>query len=259
LKGDSAPPENPPGMLREILAGLKTLTLGHGKTATGERRRLVRLKCRYPVTCELEKSAFRAVVVDMGVQGLRLEIPERLKRGQVVHVTYPSTQAHFAVDSVRCVVNWTRRNPQGQLEAGLRYDDLESNLEKSWVKVILRELGFDAASIFQRRKARRVVAMLQVQLRRPGRTGLTARVLNLGVGGALLQTLDPFDRGQVLTMDLGPVKGLSVLSVSAEVLTCRYEPRSQSWFCGVRFSGLSDRQLDLLSRYLVHLLKDSVD
>jgi c-di-GMP-binding flagellar brake protein YcgR len=246
-------------MLKEILAGLKTLTLGRGVTATGERRRLVRLKCRYPVTCELERSAFRAVVVDMGVQGLRLEIPERLKRGQVVHVTYTGAQGHFAVDSVRCQVNWTRRNLHGHLEAGLSYEDLESNLERSWVKVILRELGFDAVSIFQRRKARRVVAMLNVLLRRPGRGGLNARVLNLGVGGALLQTLDPFERGQVLTMDLGPVKGLSVLSVSAEVLTCRYEPRSQSWFCGVRFQGLADRQLDLLSRYLVHLLKDTVD
>ncbi len=244
-------------MLKEILAGLKTLTLGSGRTATGERRRLVRLKCRYAVTCEVEKAAFRAVVVDMGVQGLRLETPERLKRGQVAHVTYSTPHAAFAVDSVRCVVSWVRRNGQGQLEAGLRYEDQEENLEKSWVKVILREMGFDAASIFQRRKARRVVAMLTVQLRRPGGAVMNARVLNLGVGGALLQIADPLDRGQTLLMDLGPVKGLPVLPVSAEVLTCRYEPRSESWFCGVRFRNLSDRQLDLLSRYLIHLLKDS--
>ena len=244
-------------MLKDILAGLKTLTLGRDRTATGERRRLVRLKCRYRVTCEMDRSAFRAVVVDMSVQGLRLEIPERLKRGQVVHVTYAGDPA-FIMGPVRCVVNWTRRSPQGHLEAGLRYEDLESNLARSWVKLILRELGFDAVNIFQRRKARRVVAMLNVQLRLSGRTELNARVLNLGVGGALLQTLDPLERGQVLTMDLGPVKGLPLLSVSAEVLTCRYEPRNQFWFCGVRFRGLADRQLDLLSRYLIHLLKDTV-
>lgn len=239
-------------MLKEILDGLKTLVGGRGGD-TDEKRRLIRLKCRYPVTCSLEKRAFLATVVDMGLQGMRLEFPERVKAGQEIHVTYNSDAPTFTVDTVRCRAAWCRKGRAGKIEVGVRYEETPANLEHSWVKVILRELGFDEKSIFQRRRQRRAVAMLPAHVDR-GTGRVAARVLNLGVGGALLQAEDFLDKGQRLTLEIGPALGLPILVARAEVVNCRYEPQSRSWFAGLRFRDLGGRQLDLLSRYLVNLL-----
>lgn len=245
-------------MLNEILAGLKTLVQGPASGGTGEKRRLIRMKCRYKVTCSIEREAFMATVVDMGLQGLRLETPHRLKVGQAAYVTYNSDSPAFSVDTVKCQVAWARKTRSGKLEAGLRYDDTKANLERSWVRVILREMGFDEKSIFQRRRERRAVAMLPAQVGAPGlRAPLAARVLNLGVGGALLATEDRLEKGQEVALDIGPGLGLPVLAVAGEVVTWRYEPASQNWFSGVRFRNLSGKHLDLLSRYLVKLLKEA--
>ncbi len=247
-------------MLREILACLKSLTGGGSSPSTGERRGVIRVQCRYPVTCFVERAAFHATVVDMGVRGMRLQLAQRLRPKQIVQVQYSGAQSRrYSVDTVRCEVSWVRRTARGKLEVGLRYDDLEPNLERSWVKAILRELGFRAGSIFQRRKARRVVAMLHVKLNMAGHPPMTGRVLDLGVGGALLQVNEHLNQGQTLVMDLGPALGLRALPVSTEVVSCRYEPQSQTWFCGTRFLGLSDKKLGLISRYVEKLLKDTAD
>ena len=244
-------------MLKQILDGLKSLVKSSDCGCTGERRRVVRLKCRYEVTCLREHVAFRAVLVDMGVRGLRLETHERLKPGQAIHVSFNAPHNSVSVESVKCKVCWARRNKQAKLEAGLCYDEPQENLERSWVKVILREVGFDAASIVQRRKARRVVAMLRGEALPEGHRPMACRVLNLGAGGALLQLPEALEKGQALAMLIGPGLGEPPLKVAGEVVSCRYESQSSAWFCGTRFADLSDRQLDQLSRYIVLLLKDA--
>lgn len=247
-------------MLNEIVQGLRSLVQGKPETGgTGEKRQLIRLKCRYKVTLSVEKQAFAGNVTDMGLKGMRAEVPERLKVGTLVHVTYNAESTAFQVDTIKTVVAWCRKSKTGKIEVGLQYQDSRTNLERSWVKVILRELGFDERSIFQRRKARRAVAMLPAQVGRVGPRQLPARVLNLGVGGTLLQSDDRFDKGQEMTLDIGPALGLPVLIVAGEVVTCRYEPQSQSWLEGVRFRSMDQKQLDLLTRYIVNLLKGSLD
>lgn len=247
-------------MLNEIVQGLRSLVQGRPEGAgTGEKRELIRLKCRYKVTLSIEKQAFGGHVTDMGLKGMRAEVPERLKVGTPVHVTYSAETTGFQVDTVKTVVAWCRKSKTGKIEVGLRYDETRTNLERSWVKLILRELGFDEKSIFQRRKARRAVAMLPAQVARMGQRTQGARVLNLGVGGALLQSDERFDKGQDMVLDVGPALGLPVLSVPGEVVTCRYEPQSQSWLEGVRFRSMDQKQLDLLTRYIVNLLKGSSD
>lgn len=247
-------------MLNEIVQGLRSLVQGRAESVgTGEKRQLIRLKCRYKVTLSIEKQAFSGHVVDMGLQGMRAEVPERLKVGTPVHVTYNAESTSFQVDTVKSVVAWCRKSKTGKIEVGLRYQDTRTNLERSWVKVILRELGFDEKSIFQRRKARRAVAMLPAQAGSMGQRPLPARALNLGVGGALLQSDERFDKGMEMTLDIGPALGLPVLTVAGEVMTCRYEPQSQSWLEGVRFRSMDQKQLDLLTRYIVNLLKGAGD
>lgn len=242
-------------MLDDILGGLRSLVQGRGGGTPDEKRRLIRLKCRYKVTLTTEKRGFTGTVTDMGVQGMRLQVTEKVKPGSHLHVTFPAHSDSFKVDTVRCLVAWCRKSRSGALEAGVRYDDEKNNLEKSWVKFILRELGFDEKSIFQRRKTLRAVAMLPATVSRVGQSPLSGRILNLGVGGALLQSDDRLQSGQDLTLDIGPAEGLPLLSVPGHIVSDRYETESRTWFHGVRFRSMDDSRLQQLTRYIVSLLK----
>jgi hypothetical protein len=188
---------------RKILAqGLQELTLH-------QKRRLTRIVCRYPVTCHWEQHAVNASVVDMGLGGLRLSLSEPPPAGasMLVQLDPPLVGAF----PVRGRVQWS----EGQ-EAGMAYLDQPGNLERSWVQRVLKLIGFDEQAIFERRLHVRVASSLPARL-----DTAEARLLNLGVRGALVQSAQAREVGQGLEATIGPLGPLPPLTLSAEVVRCR--------------------------------------
>ncbi len=187
---------------KSLAQGLQELTLH-------QKRRLTRIVCRYPVTCHWEQHAVNASVVDMGLGGLRLSLSEPAAAGvsMLVQLDPPLVGAF----PVRGRVQWS----EGQ-EAGLVYLDQPGNLERSWVQRVLKLIGFDEQAIFERRLHVRVASSL------PARLGADeARLLNLGVRGALVQSAEARAVGQSLQATIGPLGPLPPLTLAAEVVRCR--------------------------------------
>lgn len=257
-------------MLKDIISGFVSL-FQPDKANHEDRRRVIRLRCRYSVYCIDLKEITTATVIDMGLQGLRLETNKQLKPGIRVSLVYRGAAGQrpvvslakieqdrqAAIDSgVRCKVTWSHYDKFSKvMQSGVTYADTPERMSNSWVKKILREIGFDEASIFQRRKIVRVVSSIGCRVRM-GSGGMPGRVVNMGAGGALLQAEEAITEGSTVFLNIGPYKKLEPLEVSGCVVTARFDAATSSWLHGCRFVGMNSAQTELLGRYVVTLLKE---
>ncbi|MEW6277755.1 MAG: PilZ domain-containing protein, partial [Candidatus Eremiobacterota bacterium] len=206
-------------MIQRFLDGLRQIVLGPRQHGAEETRTRTRVLCRYPVLYTTEDGdTQRAYVVDIGVNGMRLEGVKKLKKSSRIQVAsaYPGLEQN----KLRCEVVWCRERMAGDYNAGIRYDEKDDNLRGSWVKVILQELGLGDETAFQRRKHVRIATSLRAEIRdlRSGHYLTDGRVLNLSIGGCLVQSDNPVtDNLQVLCL-IGPYANYPVLSISAKCL-----------------------------------------
>ncbi|MCA9793674.1 MAG: PilZ domain-containing protein [Candidatus Eremiobacteraeota bacterium] len=257
-------------MLKDILSGFVALFQSESYDGV-DRRKVIRLRCRYSVYVLYKKQILTATAVDMGLQGIRLDVREKLKKGtpavllyrgavgQKPVLTLPDIQRDLEAASqegVHCEVTWCHQDRYSKkIQAGVRYVDTPQRMSRSWVKKILREIGFDESTIFQRRKIVRVMASIPYETRTPDGP-VKGLVLNLGAGGALLQSDSPLPT--ILKLHIGPYKNMEYLNISGKVVTCRHEPTSNSFLQGIRFQGTTPAEVELLGKYIMSLLKDNM-
>ncbi|MBI3926151.1 MAG: PilZ domain-containing protein [Armatimonadetes bacterium] len=244
-------------MFEGFLQGLRSLVFGPSSLGK-ERREVVRLRCYYRVTCcDDHARAYGARVTEMSLLGLRLEGSQRFSRRDRIYVNLPSSPSKD--EGIRCTVVWSTRRPTGAYSTGAMYDDSPENLSRSWVKVVLRELGFEEDNIYQKREYVRFASSLQAQVI-DGRGGLAApvTVLNLGVGGALLRCPGPLAEDHTVELRLAPYHGLPAADFPGTVLRSQPDPEMEGERQhNFRFASLGDRSVRLLGRYLIQLLKES--
>ncbi len=258
------------GMLQDIISGF--VSLFQENAPDEDRRKVIRLRCRYSVYMIYKKQVLTCTAVDMGLQGIRLDMREKVKPGTRVALLYRGAVGQKPVlkladvtrdledsiqNGVRCAVLWCQQNRYSKkIQAGLRYADSPERMSKSWVKKILREIGFDEETIFQRRKIIRVAASLPYEAR-SGETRLKGVVINLGAGGALIQSEQVLP--DILELAIGPYKNNDTLCIRGRVVTRRHEPHSNIWLNGIRFGSPSQEEVELLGKYVVGLLKDNIN
>ncbi|MBI3925404.1 MAG: PilZ domain-containing protein [Armatimonadetes bacterium] len=261
-------------MLKDIISGFVSL---FKQDSVEERRKVIRLRCRYTVFCILGSDIWQATVVDMGLQGLRLQMERKLSKGTMVSLVYRNAaggtpvvkKADLIADpdlaaqrGVRCQVNWVNQDRYSKtVEVGVTYADAPDRMSRSWVKKILREIGFDESTIFQRRKIIRVVSSIPCQIRvqeGASQGTIAGRALNMGAGGTLVQTDDSIKNKTGVLLLLGPYEKFPELKAAGTVVTTRFDAPTRSWLHGVRFENLSSSQVDLLGKYVVSLLKASM-
>lgn len=259
-------------MLRDIIDGFVSLFQPDGPQE--DRRKVIRLRCRFDIFLLTDKEVTAATVVDMGLQGLRVECREYFKTGTQVSLIYRGaigeqpavSRVHLERDiegafsqGVLCEVSWSQKDKFTKVSTiGVTYNDSPKRMGKSWVKKILREIGFDEDTIFQRRKIVRVISSIPCKLTADKSTW-RGRVINMGAGGALFQGDYKIQVGQVVKVSIGPYKKkLKNLEVRGQIVTQRYEQSTNGWLHGVRFMGMSKAQVALLGKYVVGLLKEQV-
>ena len=104
-----------------------------------ERRGTLRISCNVGVVCQNHAGAFQGRLKDVSRTGLRLELPERLSRGDSLHIARPGVQ----LEAVRAVVRWCRRHSRRDIFlVGLEVDMPLSDLSSSWIHPILSTFDF---------------------------------------------------------------------------------------------------------------------
>jgi hypothetical protein len=151
---------------------------------TQERRVTTRVDCCYPVDCELAGQRFAGTVTNMGLGGMRLLSERELEREGSLMIF--SHEPGWGPVAARVV--WSReRNGSDDFETGLIYRDGLQELDSSWVKAALQHLGFESASLYERRRTLRAATSLQAQLAVAGKP-YPCIMRDLGLGGALVET-----------------------------------------------------------------------
>lgn len=244
------------GVLRRLLDGIISFFQPKGSALPDERRRLIRIRCRYEVRVDWEAQSQQARVVDIGLNGMKLVCPTKIPLKSALQVHQPHTDGGLNDDHVECVVQWSRKARQGGFEIGVQYSDTKGNMRRSWVKFLLKELGFDERSIFTRRKAIRAQSQFIVQLFGDDGRILDGLCVDLGVGGALFEGKTSYSAQSAVRMRIGPYRKLKVLELPGQIITTRKLGDDKGYQSSIRFGEMSSSQVRLLGSYVLQLLKE---
>jgi c-di-GMP-binding flagellar brake protein YcgR len=241
---------------KQLLEGALAFFQVRATSKAEERRRLIRLRCDYKVQCVVDQEQFEANILDMGLNGMRLRMNHKLKPGSNVFVYHPTRSDRVENEYVLCMVCWSRkRRDSEELETGLQYADTPGNMRRSWVKFLLKELGFDERAIYTRRKSIRAEASMNGLLTGDDGRELEGTVLNLGAGGALFESEDIFPPSSKIKLRVGPMGSLRVLWLPGIVLHSKRSHEEEPYLTSVRFEDLKAGQVRQLGQYVLHLLK----
>ena len=242
---------------KQLLEGALAFFQVRATSKSEERRRLIRLRCDYKVQCVVEQQQFEAHILDMGLNGMRLRMAHRLKPGSNVFVYHPSRSERVENEYVLCLVRWSRkRRDSEELETGLQYADTPGNMRRSWVKFLLKELGFDERAIYTRRKSIRAASSMPGLLTTvDGGREVEGTVLNLGAGGALLESASTFAPASKVKLRVGPLGPLRMLWLPGIVVHSKQPQSEGPHLTSIRFEDLKAGQVRQLGQYVLNLLK----
>lgn len=253
-------------MFQGLLAGFKSLFSGSpppgeskGLDQMGfrERRKLVRLRCSYEVRVVHKGKKFKATIVDVGVQGLKLRTGQRLAVGDKVELAPPGPIQGTVGNPVEGKVVWTKAPGKGYSQyAGVLFVTKKEEMGQSWIKLFLRELGFTPKSIFTHRRFVRADCFLDARYKPPEASReIIGRVYNLGVGGMLLESPYDLPMKEPVVMEFLPPEGLKPMRLTGYPIKAKREG-TMRLIC-LEFRNLNDDELEQLGRYLKQLLKAS--
>ena len=221
----------------------------------GERRKLTRMRCHYKCQAELEGKKLEATISDLGVGGLRLKVFQALKKGQKLLVYSPFNEVSEGSNPVEVQVLWTHQPERNfATYAGLKYSSDPKVMSKTWVKSVMKQLGFTPESILSKRRWARAHCFLEGSIRRTDKSRQGIRIQNLGVGGVLFEYADLLAFGEQ-TVRLGPHEKLPPLDITGNLVKAR--PQGKHYLYGLEFGELKPAQLRLLAIYLKALLTHS--
>lgn len=250
-------------MFSGLLSGFKNFfssnVVGASAESAGfrERRKLVRLRCAYEVKANIGEKKFKATIVDIGVEGLKLRTGQHLKVGEKVVLAPPGQGLSVQALPVEGKVVWIKTTEKSYARhAGVVFTTRKEDRAKTWVSLFLKELGFNPRMIYTKRRFIRADCFLDAryQAKQVGRE-VTGRVYNLGVGGMLMETNYDLSSDEPTEMEFIPPENLPVLRVLAYPIQVKKEGAVR--LVGLEFRDLTARQLDVLGQYLKLLLKKS--
>jgi c-di-GMP-binding flagellar brake protein YcgR len=239
-------------MLGKIFDGIRSIIGGNQNLNPDlkEQRKLVRLRCHYDVKFEMGEKKYGAVILDMGMKGLKIRCSEKLKVGDVLRISTPTPITDAPSEPVDCTVVWMRRPENNFLTfAGLRYSSSADVMKRSWIKYFLKVLGFKTEIFFSKRQRVRidcyVDGKVQSDVSKPFRP---MKVCNLSVGGALIEFYDEIALGTDLTLEIGPGKDLQPFTAKARAI--KVAKVGNLFQYGVEFTNVSAHEMRNLTAFL---------
>jgi len=240
---------------RQLLRGALAFFQVRSQGKAEERRRLIRLRCDYKVKCVVDQEQFSAQIRDMGLNGMRLRMTEKLKAGTNIFVYHPSNTQRVENEYVLCLVRWSRKRRDAEdFDVGLQYADTPGNMRRSWVKFLLKELGFDERAIYTRRKSIRADSSIAGVLSLDG-SEFRGTILNLGAGGALFESDTTFATNSKVQLRVGPLGNLRTIWLPGVMLHSKESEESGLQLASIRFLDLKPGQVRSLGQFVLQLLR----
>lgn len=241
-------------MIRRLWQGLKSLRRPGGASdwEFDERRELVRLRCHVEVSYTVGSKRYFGQIVDMSLGGMMLRCLQPPSPGVFTEVTCDTPFEGATESTVRCRVQWSKRRRRDHMHfVGLSYCSNEEILRASWVKVILRQLGFRPERLFQKRKYVRVTCFIPVSVSAQSENRTEGSLYNLSANGALLETSSALEPGETVQLTVGPVESLPAFEIQGKIVASNEVNRLI--FLGVEFekSPKIDSGVDAYLRFLI--------
>lgn len=194
-----------------------------------------------------------AEIRDVSVSGVQVVCRGRVPRGAEVEIRGLKLYHQAEFHTVRCVVRWSRKDPQGCV-VGLEFLDSFEEVAQSWLAWELKANNIKVILARQRRRAVRVECLLPARLITP-RKQLQARVLNLSPYGALVQSQGRLlETSEKVAVCFGPIGHLNKLMLKGWVANVHV---SGAPTYGVEFVELEGQELAELKRYLDFFREDA--
>ncbi len=244
-------------MLRNVFQSIESMDAQEISQSLAEKRRSLRIKSYAQAQVVIEGEAYRAVIIELSLEGLRIKSMEApLVEGAVIEVVYHPDPSNPTWGSVKAQVAWVKRSGR-ELIAGMRYSDSSENLKRSWVKYLLQEIGFDENRTFQRRQHIRVDASIPARLLADDQSlGAEGRLVNIGIGGTLLESRQQLTRGSLFTVEMSLWRILPTLRLPVAVLDSRAEGEDQ-FLTSLKFGAIEPDRVKLLGNYIINMINQS--
>ena len=244
-------------MLRNAIQAIETHEGYEGIPTPAERRRILRVRSYFPALIEAEGANGKATVTDLGIEGLRLRnAPNTFETGQVVLIHCSTSIPGHDFGPVRCQVLWSR-NEGREIQLGCRYADTKENMLRSWVRYVLQELGFDESCTYQKRRLTGQHA-IPARVHQEGQAVMPdAKVISLGISGALLESRHELPRSSLVDLELSLWRILPTLAVPAQVLETREDPATRTFLHSMQFGTLQVPQIRLLGNYVINQINQT--
>ncbi|MHB2016390.1 MAG: PilZ domain-containing protein [Candidatus Xenobia bacterium] len=241
--------------VRHLMRQLEALFTKPIKALPPQKRNLMRLPCNCPVTCHIGNKDLAGTVLDMSMSGMRIEVRTYVKPGTLLTVKYVNTQGRrFDVETLHTRVVWcSRRRFERTLQIGVNYTDTEDVLQRSFVKPMLRDIGFDAEKVRERRKSIRLPSAIRCEVVRQGMP-IEGVAVNLSHGGMLVELEAPVGCGPVVGR-LGPYGAIPCLEARSRALKCVRRADTGRWYLNLCFDPLDGVAKALLERYLCEVMR----
>lgn len=243
-------------MFQSLVQGFKTLVQRPADNWDySERRKLIRLRCEYRCLIEIQGKNHEAVILDMGLGGLRLRSYQPCKVGDTLQILSPFNEIGDSNEPVLCQVQWVQQsNKSFHNYLGVKYISDNKAMARTWVRGVLKQLGFRPEFITSKRRWVRADHILEGTLKRPDNNRHEILVHNLGIGGALFEYRNALPLGDS-EIRVGPYEGLPAMDLQGVLVKAR--PQGRHYLYGLQFENLNASQLRMLGVYLKHLLTNS--
>lgn len=188
---------------------------------------------------------------NISIKGMQMMCLNKVRKGEKVQLKGVKQYNQAECHELNCQVQWVRKETQGWL-AGVSFLDSAQHMSKSWLYWELRDQGLKIVGADQKRKTHRVKCLIPARLN--SRTqNLNARVVNLGPGGAMVQTNgDPLESGEVVTLRFGPLEDLPKIAVKASVASLHVKGAP---VYGLQFISFEAGDPIALKRYLDYFFR----
>ena len=223
-------------MFGDLLRGFRNLVQPEPLWQGEERRQLVRLQCHYRCLYSQGGKRLPGLVVDLGPQGVGLRPSLPLKVGEKVLIYCPFLELEGSFLPFLGEVRWAEPHPGG---VGIQQTVISELEGRTWLAAVLNVLGFDSQQLLHGRRWVRADCWIM------GRLGQQpVEIINLGVGGALLQSCVPLESADKLSLG-------SHLTLPGQVSESR-----PGGLYAFEFGSLSSQELRGLSHQLQSLLRE---
>ncbi len=237
----------------DVLSVLEASVPPELRQVVSERRRLVRLSCEYDVNCYQGNQIFHATIRDISLGGMKIELTRQLEQGSLLEISNPDPVDGKSDKRVTAQVRWFRVNSNGKAEAGLQFVDPPEVLGRSWVVSLLNKVGMQS-QVFNQRKYTRAVADFGVDIVAENGDVYEGRCVDLGLGGALIETVPDFEEGDTVTFRCLSFGIHGRLEAKSKIVKVKEKTDDYGTYA-VEFVDLDAATTKLLGRYVVDLLK----